>query len=102
MGTVHQLSARGHSVSSGSATLDLHSRVETETASLDSGHQAWLTRRLSQFLPATMRQRFVAEVMGNLGMCESQRERIGCMAGVVIGLPGLAWIMHRESRRPRP
>jgi hypothetical protein len=59
----------------------------------------WLLRVVARLLPAAGRARFVAEAVGDLGMCESRRERIGYLVGVVAGLPGLAWVMRRESRR---
>jgi hypothetical protein len=43
----------------------------------------------------------VAEVMGDLGTCEGQWERTCHMVRTLIGLPGLAWMLHRENRQGR-
>jgi hypothetical protein len=56
---------------------------------------------LARILPQNRRDRLVAEVMGDLGVCESRRERIPYVIGIVVGLPRLAWITHYENRRGR-
>lgn len=58
-------------------------------------------RYVARLLPGAFRQRFIAESMGDLGACESRRERIVRLASVVIAVPALAWMMWRESRRRR-
>jgi non-ribosomal peptide synthetase component F len=51
--------------------------------------------------PFAQRRRYVAEVMGDLGTCEGQWERTCHMVRTLIGLPGLAWMLHRENRQDR-
>jgi hypothetical protein len=48
-----------------------------------------------------MRQRFVAEMMGELGDCEGGWERARRLASVTIGMPQVVWMVHRHSRRGR-
>jgi hypothetical protein len=55
----------------------------------------------ARLLPEGVRRRFVGELMGDLGTCESRWERLRYLTGVTIGFPRLAWMMHRENRRGR-
>jgi hypothetical protein len=66
--------------------------VEHRTRALD-----WLSR----LLPAYERERFVAEQLGNLGICDHWRQHVAWLIGLVLGMPRLAWMMHRENRRGR-
>ena len=48
-----------------------------------------------------MTERFVAEESGNVGDCGCWTQRVAWLAGLVLGVPRLAWMMHRENRRDR-
>lgn len=54
---------------------------------------------MSVLLPAEQCERFGAEVLGDLAVCEGRRGRVAYLAGVVIGLPRLALMMWHENRR---
>jgi len=101
MGTVHQLSAHGQSVSSGSATLEPHYQIADESAAPCSGAVgAPFLGWLSMLMPAAARHRFVAEELGNVGGLR-RWDRIIWLAVVAAGMPRLAWTIRRENRRGR-
>jgi hypothetical protein len=52
-------------------------------------------------LPAKAKPRFVAEAQGNLGNCERWWQRVDHPAGLVLGMPRLAWMMRHDSWRRR-
>jgi hypothetical protein len=52
-------------------------------------------------LPAVNRKRFVAELNGNLAVCDRRRDRVYYLAGLAVSMLCLAWMMHRENRRGR-
>jgi hypothetical protein len=56
---------------------------------------------LATLLPAKSRERFRCEVMGNIGDCEHWWQRVDHLAGLVLGMPRLAWMMRRDGRRGR-
>lgn len=67
--------------------------------------QTWtpngLVRWLARVLPDAARERFVHEVIGDLGMCAGWRQRAEWLASLIVGIPRLAWMMHHENRQGR-
>jgi hypothetical protein len=60
-----------------------------------------MLRCMAGMLPSGRRQRFAAEAVGDLGVCENWWQRLWWLVGLAFGLPRLAWMMHREKRRDR-
>jgi hypothetical protein len=76
----------------GLLTLRYASRIEAPAT-------GWLLGLVSRLLPRASRIRFMAEVLGDLATCTKCRQRLVYLMGLVIGVPGLAWMMWRENRR---
>jgi hypothetical protein len=83
--------------------LRLQIRPSIQLRQRAGGGATVVVRLLSQLgllLPASERQRFVAEELGNLGDCMSWWERANHLLGLALGMPRLVWVMRpRKGRR---
>jgi len=74
------------------------SPLETTTA---RQREVQTLKCLARVLPASVRSRFVAEALGDLGACDHWWQRMDHLVGLAIGTPRIAWMMRREVWRGR-
>lgn len=81
------------------AGLDMHRNVPSPLPA--SGCASRLLGMLTVLLPVVARERFVAEVLGDLSDCDIPWGWARYLSGMLMGLPRLAWMLHREHLRGR-